>query len=247
MPNLSVAQSRDQPLDLIKWLAIITMLLDHTRLVWPSLSGLAVIGRWAFPLFCLAIAANVYRARHPPLWQRKNARYLGYMLLFALISEYPYHLLSPQSITFNIMPTLAMGLLLCWCVAYSNCYHMLFGLLLIACAYQYNTQLMYGWLGVLLPAACLLAITYGRKLWWLAALIAALANVVYDASFAVALQQAQPISLISAALATVFGLGLLWQRPRLPPITPVGHWGYWFYPLHLLALYLLGSLITMIV
>ena len=246
MPNLSVAQSRDQPLDLIKWLAIITMLLDHTRLVWPSLSGLAVIGRWAFPLFCLAIAANVYRARQNPLWQRKNARYLGYMLLFALISEYPYHLLSPQSITFNIMPTLALGLLLCWCVAYPNRYHALLGLLLIACAYQYSTQLMYGWLGVLLPAACLLAIIYGRKLWWLAALIAAAANIVYDSNFVLALLHVQPISLISAALATVFGLGLLWHRPMLSPIAPVGRWGYWFYPLHLLALSGLGQLAAML-
>jgi hypothetical protein len=242
MRNQSVIYGRDQALDLIKWLAIITMLLDHTRLVWPSLSGLAVIGRWAFPLFCLAIAANVYRAKQQPLWQRKNARYLGALMLFALISEYPYRLLSPQSITFNIMPTLAMGLLLCWCVAHPNRYHTLFGLLLITLAYQYSAQLMYGWLGVLLPPACLLAMMYGRKLWGLAAGVAAMANVGSGSYFMLALQQAQPISLMSAALATVFGLWLLWQRPQLLPIAPVGYWGYWFYPLHLLILVILNQI-----
>jgi hypothetical protein len=121
-------------------------------------------------------------------------------------------------------------------VAYPNPYHALFGLLLITLAYQYSAQLMYGWLGVLLPAACLLAITYGSKLWWLAALIAAAINIVYDESFVLALQQAQPISLISAALATVFGLWLFWQRPMLSPVAPVGRWGYWFHPVHLAAL-----------
>ena len=54
---------RDTSLDLIKWLAMLTMLLDHLRYVWPETGWLFVVGRLAFPLFCLGIAANVARSR----------------------------------------------------------------------------------------------------------------------------------------------------------------------------------------
>ena len=55
-------RSRDPALDLIKWLALVCMVLDHLHGVLPptlhEYSGwLKVSGRLAFPLFCLAIAA----------------------------------------------------------------------------------------------------------------------------------------------------------------------------------------------
>ena len=52
---------RDAGLDLVKWLAMLSMLLDHLRYLWPDAYGLFVVGRLAFPLFCLGIAANVAR------------------------------------------------------------------------------------------------------------------------------------------------------------------------------------------
>ncbi len=50
-------------LDLVKWTAMLAMVADHLRFLWPDADGLFVIGRLAFPLFCLAIAVNVGRAR----------------------------------------------------------------------------------------------------------------------------------------------------------------------------------------
>lgn len=38
--------------DLIKWIALITMVLDHMRLAWPATSDLFVLGRLSFPLGC---------------------------------------------------------------------------------------------------------------------------------------------------------------------------------------------------
>ena len=246
LPSLSESSpthSRDHALDLIKWLALLTMLIDHLRLVWPQLADLFVIGRWAFPLFCLAIAANVFRAAGRPLWQLANARYLGYLLLFALISEYPYHLLSTDSITFNIMPTLAIGLLLCWCVQYPSVSRLVISAALLGLSYQMNAQLMYGWLGVLLPAACLLAIRYGYWVWGLPALIAVLVNFPYELRMGAALQATDVLILGSAAFAPLFGLWLLQQRYMPFNVQPVGRWGYWFYPVHLLGLALLRELI----
>ena len=62
-----VGRVRDGALDLLKWLALLSMVLDHLRYVGLSLDGLYVPGRLAFPWFCLAIAANVYRLRSAPV------------------------------------------------------------------------------------------------------------------------------------------------------------------------------------
>ena len=240
---VSPHRPRDHALDLIKWLAIVTMLIDHLRLVWPQLANLFVIGRWAFPLFCLAIAANVFRASHRPLWQLGNARYLGYLLLFTLISEYPYHLLSTESNTFNVLPTLAVGLLLCWCIQYPSVSRVILLILITSLAYLNSDQLMYGWLGTLLPVACLLALRYGYRLWWLPALIAAWVNLPYELSNGAAVQATDLLILGSAAFAVLFGLWLL-QREFIPfEVVPVGRWGYWFYPVHLAMLAMLRDLI----
>lgn len=236
-------QARDQALDLIKWLAIITMLIDHLRLVWPQLADLFVIGRWAFPLFCLAIAANVLRAASRPLWQLGNARYLGYLLLFTLISEYPYHLLSTESQTFNVMPTLAIGLLLCWCVQYPSVSRTMLLIIITSLAYLNSDQLMYGWLGALLPLACLLALRQGYRLWWLPVLIAAWVNLPYELSQGAAVQAADLLILSSAASAVLFGLWLLQQKSIPLQVAPVGRWGYWFYPAHLVVLALIRDLL----
>ena len=243
-PTHSVTtRQRDHALDLIKWLAILTMLIDHLRLVWPQLANLFVIGRWAFPLFCLGIATNVFRVGHRPLWQLGNARYLGYLLLFTLISEYPYHLLSTESTTFNVMPTLATGLLLCWCIQYPSVSRAILLIVISGLAYLNSDQLMYGWLGALLPAACLVALRYGYRLWWLPALIAAWVNLPYELSNGAAVQAGDLLILASAACAPLFGLWLLQQRMAGWNIRRVGRWGYWFYPVHLLGLALLRELI----
>ena len=103
------ASARNGALDLVKWLAMLSMLLDHLRLLWPELHSLFIPGRLAFPLFCLAIAANVARARTGQLVSESNARYLGYMLVYALIAEVVYRPISPLG-TLNVMFTLVLGL-----------------------------------------------------------------------------------------------------------------------------------------
>ena len=103
---------RDGALDALKWLALLSMVLDHLRYVGLSLDWLYVPGRLAFPWFCLAMAVNLTRARdeidrRPGPW-----RYLGWLLLFSLLSEIPYRLFIPDPDTLNVLPTLALGLLL---------------------------------------------------------------------------------------------------------------------------------------
>ena len=61
--SLSVLHARNRGLDMVKWIALITMVVDHLRFVWPDLVFLLIVGRLSFPFFCLAIAANVARVK----------------------------------------------------------------------------------------------------------------------------------------------------------------------------------------
>ena len=67
-------KSRSSSLDLIKWLAMLAMVIDHLRLVWPEMSTLFIPVRLSFPLFCVAIAANVVRSKPGELLTLANSR-----------------------------------------------------------------------------------------------------------------------------------------------------------------------------
>lgn len=208
--------TRDAGLGLVKWLAMLSMLIDHLRYLWPDAYGLFVIGRLAFPLFCLGIAANVARTRSGELISECNARYLGWLLAFSLLSELPYRLLSPESATLNVMPILSLGLLLAWGIHHADRNSLFLAATALVVALLLHRQLMYGVIGVTLPAACVLGLKGVR--WWL--LPAALAM------FAI------------AGAAVLLGVALL-RQPMSCTVWPVGRWGYWFYLGHLAAIYLM--------
>ncbi|MFK3776401.1 TraX family protein [Pseudomonas sp. NPDC089406] len=225
---------RSAGLDLVKWTAILTMVADHLRYLWPAADGLFVLGRLAFPLFCLAIAVNVGRGLPGQFATPGNARYLGWLLLFAVLSEAPYRWLDNGSSTLNVIPTLALGLLVAWGVHHSGWLARTGALLAVLLATLFSAQIMYGLPGVLLPAALLLARSRGGWCWALACLLAVAGN------FTNSWLRGHPLAPIAlqvaamAALAVALGCWLLRQDNRRIP--PVGRWGYAFYPLHLLAI-----------
>ncbi|MDD2030837.1 MULTISPECIES: TraX family protein [Pseudomonas] len=231
---------RDTNLDLIKWLAMLTMLLDHLRYVWPDTEWLFIVGRLAFPLFCLGVAANVARSQSGALYSEANARYLGWMAAFALISELPYRLLSSDSSTLNVMPSLLLGLLIAWGAHHRGRDGLVLALAGVTVAVLIQERLMYGVFGALLPAALLLAIQLPGLVWLLPAALCVLAN---SRNRWLAEWELQPYSLLivsTAFFAPLLGLWLL-SRPDRLRIWPVTRWGYWFYPGHLAALHLIRS------
>lgn len=233
------SSKRDAGLDLLKWLAMLSMLVDHLRYLWPDTHGLFLVGRLAFPLFCLGIAANLSRARPATLCSEANARYLGWLLAFSLLSELPYRLLSPASATFNVMPTLLLGLLLAWGSQHSNRHSRLLTLATLLLATVLHDRLMYGVIGVMLPSAFVLALKAPR--WWcLPVVLAVLANGRNRWFVASGLEAGTLPLFAMAAAAPLLGL-LLLRRPLPLRVWPVGRWGYWFYPGHLLGLYLLRA------
>ncbi|MFP5424005.1 MAG: TraX family protein [Gammaproteobacteria bacterium] len=231
---------RDANLDLVKWLAMLTMLLDHLRYVWPDTEWLFIVGRLAFPLFCLGIAANVARSQSAALYSDANARYLGWMAGFALISELPYRLLSSDSSTLNVMPSLLLGLLIAWGVHHRGREGLLLALSGVSVALLMHERLMYGVFGALLPAALLLAIQRPGLAWLLPAALCVLANSRHRWLTEWDLQPTTWLMLVVAFSAPLLGLWLLRQR-RPIRIWPVTRWGYWFYPGHLAALQLIRS------
>ena len=108
--------------NVLKWVAIAAMLIDHTAAVlggWlpPLCSGLMRdVGRIAFPIFAYGIAQGC-------VYTHSARRYLGRLLLFALISEVPYQLalgqpLPPRFATTNVFFTLFAGAACCQIVKF---------------------------------------------------------------------------------------------------------------------------------
>lgn len=94
----------------LKWIAIITMLVDHTGAVlYPAMSLMRMIGRISFPIFCYLIVEGFFHTKD-------IYRYMTRLGLFALISEIPYDLaFHGQILEFggqNVFFTLLFGVVL---------------------------------------------------------------------------------------------------------------------------------------
>ncbi|QGA52502.1 MULTISPECIES: TraX family protein [Pseudomonas] len=231
---------RDGALDLLKWLALLSMVLDHLRYVGFSVDWLYVPGRLAFPWFCLAMAANLARngASAAP-W-----RYLGWLLLFSAVSEIAYRLFFPAPATLNVMPTLVLGLLVArgWQASSLEARSLAAGALLMAALF--SSRLMFGFFGVLLPLAMLLVF---RRPWyfaWLPGLVCVAANqwrVLYGAAW---LGDAVAIGgLVACLIAPWLGLMLLRQAGRFHP-PAMRRWAYGLYPAHFLVLLVVRQIVA---
>ncbi|WP_405126369.1 TraX family protein [Pseudomonas marginalis] len=237
--TMPVGRVRDGALDLLKWLALLSMVLDHLRYVGLSLDDLYVPGRLAFPWFCLAIAANLHRARNAPV--TGQWRYLGWLLLFSVISEVPYRLFIEDADTLNVLPTLALGLL----VARGWQQKAFFdrGLALIAgtIAAVFSSHLMFGFFGVLLPLAMLLVF---RRPWYFSVLPGSVC--VAANQWQILLNSATPVALlglVACLIAPLAGLVLLRHAYSTSP-PAMRRWAYALYPLHFLLLLLLRHIIA---
>lgn len=107
--------------DLLKWIAIITMFIDHIGAAIVEKTNiyllpygktldftLRFIGRLAFPIFCFLLIEGFYHTR-------SRKKYLCNLLIFALISELPFEIsfLGEIVIGFrNVYWTLAIGMIM---------------------------------------------------------------------------------------------------------------------------------------
>ncbi|EJM73038.1 TraX protein [Pseudomonas sp. GM49] len=227
-------KQRDGALDLLKWLALLSMVLDHLRYVGYSADLLYVPGRLAFPWFCLAMAANLARVRAPTTGGQW--RYLGWLLLFSAVSEIPYRMYIPNPDTLNVLPTLALGLLVVRGWQQPVLASRLLAAVALLLAALFSQRLMFGFFGVLLPLAMLLVL---QRPWYFAlltGLVCLAANQWQVLYYSVRL--GNPVAMAAVAtclIAPWLGLFLLRHAKGVKP-PPMRRWAYALYPLHFLVL-----------
>lgn len=241
--------------NVLKWVAIAAMLIDHTAAVmggWlpPLCSGLMRdVGRMAFPIFAYGIAQGC-------VYTHSARRYLGRLLLFAVLSEIPYRLaLEAGSRSFglhNVFFTLLAGAACCQIVKFckSKGKHWAWaavvpvGAIVLLCEILGTDYGGFGVLCVLLPY--LFWESKPARIIALGSVVAFLYVVVsHFQGFSYPLWWMENPSALGGMLRqTLFalaGVGLI-ALYNGQPGSKKGKWVFYvFYPAHLLALWLLRA------
>ena len=205
----------------LKWIAIISMLIDHTGAVlFPQYLQLRMIGRIAFPIYCFLLVEG---AAHTKDIRKYEIR----LFLFALLSEIPFDLAffgRPYFGHQNVFFTLFLGLV-------------------VVEQYQKRRQKLSSFLIFIaaMAAAELLHTDYGAA----GIIFILLFYLLYP--YAVGKQAAfaaMNFLLYGAGVQAYAGLAafpmLLYNGKRGPSMK---YFFYAFYPLHLLALYVICRMI----
>jgi hypothetical protein len=227
-------KQRDGALDLLKWLALLSMVLDHLRFVGYSADLLYVPGRLAFPWFCLAMAVNLVRVRETTTGSQW--RYLGWLIVFSAASEIPYRMFIAAHDTLNVMPTLVLGLLVArgWQQPTLQSRLLAVGALLLAAFF--SQRVMFGFFGVLLPLVLLWVI---HRPWYfalMAGLVCLAANQWQVLYYSVRLGNGVAMAAVATCLiAPWLGLFLL-RHAKDVKAPPMRRWAYALYPAHFLLL-----------
>lgn len=240
------ATLRSSGQDLLKWLALFFMVVDHLRCISPLLAWTVFPGRLALPFFCLSIAFNVARLPPASISFSAGRRYIGWMALFAVISQ-PFYFFGVDrspfelNIFFVLLPALLLAL---GFKAESRAGGVLLvaGLTLTALTYP-----LWSWspVVVLLPAVMVIMLSAPggpRRVGWVVvtSVMAAMANLG-ALSDAPADALVDPAVIARAAGIAVFSslapwIGLQIASRQWGSIPKVGMWAYGFYPAHFLVI-----------
>lgn len=253
--NINSGLSRNKAIDLIKLIALVTMVIDHLRFVFPSVQQeLIAVGRWAFISFCFVIAINTYSA----IQKGKKAtlkKYFLNLVLFSFISEIPYRLMVKNTDgIFNIMPTLLLGFLFIVVLNLQakRVINLLLFSVITAIAFSLQDHLQYGLAGALLIVAFYGLVQSNNSLERFAFIaislvLALLCNLQYFIPIIKVLGFFNGYTLpltISTMLAVFAVIGLFSLKPNSIEcyVPKIGKWAYWFYPLHMLVIFLVVKL-----
>lgn len=214
----------------LKLIACVTMLVDHTAVVFGLPMWLRVIGRLAFPIYCFLIVEGIAHTRSP-------GRYFLRLGIMAVISEpiYDFVLYGGRSLWAhqNVLWLLLLGALMVeglgrvkqpmWKV-----------LLIVPCYFVADAlHLSYGGNGILLIA--LFALTRelpGEK--WIQTAGMVLLNGLMPSAHIALFGASVSVQLFGALAMVPIALYSGQKRTKSKALS----WGFYiFYPLHLLALY----------
>ena len=228
----------------LKLLAMALMLCDHLwATVIPGSQWMSALGRLAFPMFAFQVAEG-FALTH----DRK--KYLLRMLLFALISEIPFNLLTYSSVIFpfhqNVMFTFALAILLMlameWAKGKGTAPWLAVSALCVAAGYLLGTVTMVDYYGAGVVTVLVFYLCRGRRFGWLGEL----AGLVVLNCFLLRGMEL-PVTVLGHTFAlpeqglAVLALIPIWlyNGRQGPHSRAIQYACYAFYPVHMLILALL--------
>lgn len=202
--------------DHLKLIAILAMIIDHVGyFFYPSLYGLRIVGRLAFPLFCHQIAQGYQITSN-------LQKYMQRLLIYGLISQPIYmHLFETNRL--NIFFTLLFGLGL---IALKDQYIKQLFYLLVLATINFYLGIEYGLYGILL--VYLFSYQTELKPAYIFYGIMAFMTIIY---IALTMQLLQIFALLIIPLLYIFKRPINYQINK--------HYFYLFYPIHLLIIKLI--------
>lgn len=217
----------------LKLVACITMLVDHTAVVFGLPMWLRIIGRLAFPIYCFLISEGIAHTHN-------SRRYFLRLLVMAVLSEPVYDFV----LYGNRNPWLHQNVL--WLLLLGAVMVELLGrlqrtewkLLLIVLCYVLADllHLSYGGNGILLMA--LFALTRGRpRALWMQAAGMVVINGIMASAYIKILGISVSVQLFGALAIVPIAL---YSGKKQTESKALGWAFYVFYPLHLLMLYALA-------
>ena len=213
----------DEKREVLKWIAIGTMTIDHTGAVlYPSILWLRLVGRLSFPLFSYLLVLGVDTTR--------NLRnYLLRLLLFAAISQPSFYLALGDDwlVPLNIFFTLSLGVLLLNSFKRANPL-----LALIPLLASFVLDIDYGIYGVA-TIGCTYLLTKAAKL-------GVLSLVALNLIFIFTETPSQFLSLLALPMILSHRSDIYVKEGNNTTVYPLWRklFFYVYYPLHLTALFL---------
>jgi hypothetical protein len=211
---------------LLKWIAIITMTVDHVGAVlYPELTVLRIVGRLSFPLFAYLLILGMESTR--------NVRnYFIRLFLFSFISQVPFFLalgFEPFGY-FNIFFTLSLGLLFIYFFKKNS------PIALVPVLVSFVLPFDYGIYGIAM-IGCMQILKEDTRFGAVAFL---LLNVLFLVPWNI-----QLLSLLALPLIILHKNGSLMIRRKVDEKVAYPWWRkyffYIYYPLHLTLLYLIKT------
>ncbi len=225
--------------DMIKLIAALCMLIDHTGLIlFPESLAPRIIGRLSMPLFAYALAKGYEHIR----MKRAFPRYVTRLLIFAAVSQLPYRYMIGDSKTLNIGFTWTAAVCVL-CAIDRKRYNepdftppFVVAGLVLTFAVVAGLKTDYGIYGILLPATFWYAIKQKKDPFRAITLLAALWGVYTLAYGGSILNIAGVLAVPIAELTVRTGADTKIKLPK-------GFY-YAFYPAHITALLIIKLILT---
>lgn len=209
------------PLEFIKWLALVLMVIDHVNkyVFMGAVPELFALGRVSMPLFVFSLACNL--ASTDSLSSGRFHRVFGRLLFFGVLASLPFTLLQPYAgghwWPFNMMITLLVAVACAWLFAAGGSTRYILACLL----FVFGGLLGEYWWPAIVLFLCVWSYFRSPSIWWLAGVSLAasslwLINQNHWALLAI------PVVVLS--------------RFWVLPLPRARNFFYWFYPLHFAVL-----------